>query len=102
MSFPNLTPTPNSSGRRVLHASATGVPINGVNTFDIGIDLLALENAADPNLDDWITIRVWALGTSVLGASYAGRLGNLVFVNFQQTGVDPCFVEAEVTHSLVR
>jgi hypothetical protein len=73
-----------------------------VNTFDIGIDLLALENAADPNLDDWITIRVWALGPSVLNANYVGRLGNLVSVSFQQLGADQCFVEAEFTHSLVR
>ena len=95
MGFPALTPTPQG----VLHASGTGVPVNGVNAFDIGIDLTELQ---DVDLDDWIVIRVWSLGPSVNNASYVGRMGNIIFVNFQQTGADQCFVEAEVTHSGVR
>jgi hypothetical protein len=98
MSFPNLTPTPSG----VLHASATGVPVNGVNVFDIGINIEPPTGLTDKDLDDWITIRVWALGASVTAASYIGRAGNLISVAFTQSGADQCFVEAEVTHSAVR
>jgi hypothetical protein len=88
-----------------MHASGTGVPVNGVNEFDCGIDLVKFAKLI-PNgefiVDTWLTIRVWALGTSVPLATYAGRSGNKIRVNFTQVGVDPCFVETDLNHSLTR
>jgi hypothetical protein len=98
MSFPDLVQTP----RGVLHSQNSGVPVNGVNEFDTGLDLVGPTGLQEVNLDDWLVIRVWALGTAVTNATYAGRNGNKIRVNFVQTGVDPCFVEFEVTHSGVR
>jgi len=99
MSFPDLTPTPNG----VLHGSGTGVPVNGVNEFDIGIDLEKYDKEIGvAKVEDWLTVRVWALGTSVINANYVGRSGSKIKVNFQQTGIDPCFVESDLAHSIIR
>jgi hypothetical protein len=97
--FPNLTPTPNG----VLHGSGSGVPENGVNEFNCGIDLERFDKELGvAKVDDWLTIRVWALGTSVVSANYVSRSGSKIKVSFQQTGVDPCFVEADLAHSVIR
>lgn len=96
MSFPNLTPTPNG----VLHAQGVGVPSNGVNEFDSGIDLERY--GAGLPIDDWLVVRVTSLGASVAGATFIGRVGNKLRVNFQQSGGDQAFVEAGFTHSGVR
>jgi hypothetical protein len=99
MSFPDLTPTPTG----VLHGSGTGVPVNGVNEFDAGIDLAKYDKELGVALvNDWLVVRVWALGTSVILATFAGRTGSKIRVNFSQTGVDPCFVETELIHSSIR
>ena len=85
----------------VLHSFATGVPDNGVNEFDSGLDLERLTKLL-PNLDDWIRVRVYALGLNVTGASFVARVGNNLRVNFQQAGADQCYVTCEVVHSTVR
>jgi len=96
--FPNLVRTP--GGR--LHSSATGVPDAGNNTFDLGLEGDLIDRILASTGDDWLTIRVWSLGQAVQNATFVSRSGSLVTVDFGQAGQDPCFVEAEITHSEVR
>jgi hypothetical protein len=97
--FPNLVLTPDG----VLHATGTGVPTNGVNEFDAGVNLALYDKLIGAaRVDTWLVLRVWALGTSVIGASYVGRTGNKIRVSFQQTGVDSAFIELSMIHSVVR
>lgn len=99
MSFPDLIRTPTG----VLHGTNTGLPVNGVNEFYVGFDLEKYDKLIGvQKVSDWLVIRVWALGTSVVSATYAGRTGSRIRVNFVQVGVDPCFVEAELIHSADR
>jgi hypothetical protein len=96
MSFPDLIPVPTG----VMHAAIAGVPSNGVNEFDSGIDLERFDKSI--NVDDWLVVRVWSLGASVTGATFVARVGNKLRINFQQSGMGQALVEASFTHSVVR
>jgi len=101
VSFPNLILTPEG----VLHSKNTGVPDNGINKFDAGVDLDKLDNllaGGAAAVDTWLVVRVWGLGPSVTNANYIGRTGNEIRVNFTQLGTDQALVELEIVHSLVR
>jgi len=91
VSFPNLQLKPGG----VLHSVATGVPVDGDNTFELGFDL---ENIND----EWLRIDVFALGSQVTGATYVSRSGTQVTMNFTQLGTDQARVEAKIIHSSVR
>jgi hypothetical protein len=99
MSFPDLQLKPSQKGNdAVLHSEATGVPDNGDNTFQIGID--PKKTPIDP---DKVEITIYLNG-SVTGATLVGAVdaetGN-VTVNFVQGGADACRVACVMHHTVV-
>ena len=94
MAFPDLTLM--SGGH--LHASATGTPANGTNTFALAIDPSVIDNP------DWIVVDVYQLGPSVTGASNLVVSGDktTISIDFVQTGADQARVEARLEHSISR
>jgi hypothetical protein len=90
MPIPNLT----RSNKAVLHSSGQGAPINGNQSFDIGIP-------ADKIVDDRLVIDVFPLGPSVTAASYVGRVGSVVTMNFAQAGADQVRIQARMEHSAI-
>lgn len=93
MAFPNLILTPGG----VLHSEKSGTPINGDNTFELGI---LPENINEEYLD----IEVTPLGPSVTSASYVSLSPDKknITINFTQAGANQAKVTAKQTHSLVR
>jgi hypothetical protein len=98
MSFPNLTPRTSQRGNdAVLHTEATGVPDDGDNVFNTGID--PQKTPIDP---DKVDITVY-LGGSVSAATLVGAVDPStgdVTVNFAQAGVDAIRVTCEMHHTL--
>lgn len=94
MAFPNLVLKTGG----VLTSTATGVPVNGNNTF--------LLNIPTKNIDstNWLKLNIFALGPSVTGATFVSLSpdNTSVTVNFVQTGADQCKVEAVLVHSTIR
>jgi len=90
MSFPNLVLRP----RATQHSIATGVPSNGLNVFNIGMN----PRQVNP---DRLDLYVYALGPSVSGASIVAYnpLTGDIMVDFAQGGSDPCKVEAVSDHT---
>lgn len=85
----------------VLHATATGVPSNGQNTFLLGISSELIDDI------DWLNIEIFAQGESVTNAEFVEIAQNeegeyYITVNFTQTGSDQAKVVAKYTHSIVR
>jgi hypothetical protein len=97
MAFPNLVLRPGG----VLWSVATGVPVNGANTFSTGLSEKITQTNFNPN---WIFITVEAGGASVTGVSFVSfSLDNSqVTLNFVQSGVDPATVELRLIHTMVR
>jgi hypothetical protein len=93
MSFPNLVMRPGG----VQWCEATGVPTNGVNTIllDFGVPLAVI----DPS---WVDVAVQAMGPSVTGATVVSIVGNVLTMNFVQSGADACKVVAHLEHTLGR
>lgn len=94
MAFPNLALKSGGS----LTAEATGIPVNGNNTFNLAID---------PNLVDdtnWLDITVTPLGPSVTGATFTSISADKtqITINFVQSGVDQATVVAKQIHSTQR
>lgn len=100
MSFPDLVLKPGG----VLHSEAQGVPVNGDNEFDAGIDLVRLDEqlGGEDAVNEWLRIEIFSKGDSVEGGTFVSRTGNKLTVNFTQTGMDEALVIATVTHSGVR
>ena len=98
MPIPDLTLTPGGC----LSSSGVGVPVNGVNTFKIGILTQAFQN------DDSMKIDVEPLGSSIRSWSYVPGSLNLdvdppeISMNFEQSGNDACRVTVLQKHSLAR
>ena len=90
MAFPNLALR--SGG--VNHATNTGVPVNGANTF--------LHNI--PNVDDatWIDVDVIALGPSITAATLTSVNTTTIVINFTQSGTDQATVNATLQHTIDR
>lgn len=86
----------------VLTAEGTGSPVNGVNTFQIGVNRAYFKN------DDHIEINVTPLGPSVSNWSYVQGSLDLtvdpprISMNFTQSGSDQVTVELTQRHSIVR
>lgn len=101
MSFPDLQPKPSQVGEdAVLHTSATGVPVNGDNTFKTGLD--PKKYRIDP---DKVTLDVHLTpGGSVTNCTIVTDVDPLtgeVTLNFAQSGNDPCRIECRMEHSTV-
>ena len=93
MSFPDLVlRAPNS-----LWAEATGVPVDGLNTFALGFDPRLVQ-------EDWIFIVVDALGASVIHVEYVGVSADRtqITLDFTQTGTDACRVIVQLVHTVIR
>lgn len=91
--FPGLVRRPGSA----LWSEATGVPVDGNNTFALGLDPLTIQ-------EDWLQITVDALGSSVLHAEYVGLSADRtqITINFSQAGTDPARVIVQNTHTVIR
>jgi len=100
MSFPDLVLKPGG----VLHSEVQGVPVNGDNEFDAGIDLVRLDEqlGGEDAVNEWLRIEIFSKGAEVTGATYVSRTGNKLKVNFAQGAADEALVVATVTHSGVR
>jgi hypothetical protein len=93
MAFPNLIPV---DTKAKYHSGAVGVPVNGNNVFNLGIEPRV---KVDPNR---LVFLVNPLGSSVTGASfvsYDSATGN-VTMSFAQSGADQCSVDAHLEHSI--
>ena len=95
MSFPNLELI--ADGR--YHARGQGVPVNGDNEFEIGIDPAKITGH-----EDQLEFHVYPLGAppSVIAVSPNAVLSDdrtKVTLNFTQTGADEVIVEAIFIHS---
>jgi hypothetical protein len=90
MSFPNLVARPGAA----LHSIATGVPVNGVNVFNLGLRPAVVN-------PDRLDLFVYALGPSVSGASIVSYdpVTDDLTVSFVQGGSDACKVEAVENHT---
>jgi len=98
MSFPDLTLRTGGA----LWSVATGTPVNGNNTIDMGLpDYITQTTEFDPN---WVFITVESLGPSIGGVTFVGYSldHRKVILNFNQTGTDQATVELRLVHSLVR
>lgn len=95
MSFPNLVLIDDGE----LHSRAIGVPSNGNNEFEHGIDPRDLRGN-----EDWLEFYVYPRGSTITAAAYVSLSADLtkVTVNFNQAGVDEALVEAKLVHSSVR
>jgi len=90
MAFPDLTRTTGG----VLHSSATGLPVNGANTFAHN-----LQSVVDT---DWVDVTVVALGPSITAATLTSVTATQITVNFTQTGADQATVYANYRHTIIR
>ncbi len=93
MPIPNLSLIPGG----VLHSTGQGVPVNGVNVFQLGI-------AADQVNTDWLRFFAIAKGPSVQSAEFVGYdpvTGN-VTLTVVQVGTDEIRIDAWVAHSSIR
>ena len=94
MAFPDLTVKSGGS----LTSEATGTPVNGNNTFAVGIDPDLIDNT------DWLEFTVTPLGASVTNATFTSLSGDKtqVTINFTQSGADQAKVVAVQKHSIIR
>ncbi len=93
MPIPDLTPIPGG----VMHATGTGEPINGNNTFKLGIDAQFVN-------EDWLQFFVIAQGPSVTAASFVSydpTTGDVVLA-VTQGGTDQVRVDAQIIYSPAR
>jgi len=97
MSFPDLVLRPGGA----LWSSAQGTPVNGSNTFNMGLPEHITDQEFDPN---WVFITVEALGPSVTGVSFVSFSpdNTQVTLDFIQSGTDQVIVELRLIHSVVR
>ncbi len=98
MPIPNLTLRPGAE----LWAEGVGDPVNGNNTFQIGI---GRENV---DSDDQLKITVDRLGTSVVSYTYVPASLDLtvdpprITLNFDQNGADQVLVRVRLLHTVIR
>jgi hypothetical protein len=105
MPFPDLQPRTDNrkgpGGTSVIWAEADGVPDNGANTFGLPF----LSEGVDPAVidEDWIDVRVDALGPSVTGAQFVSLSPDKtqMTINFTQVGADQARVRVQLLHSLI-
>jgi hypothetical protein len=107
MPFPSLQPRTDSrqgthnNGQSTIWAEAEGVPDDGDNV--IGLPFLAL--GIQPFLinEDWLDVRVEALGPSVSCARFVSLApdGTSVTINFDQGGGDQARVTVGIMHTVV-
>ena len=90
MAFPNLVLRAGGT----LTAEATGIPVNGNNSFSVGISAQKLNNASQ-----WLDVAVLPNGISVSGATFVSLVGNVITYNFAQSGVDSATVIATLKWS---
>jgi hypothetical protein len=99
MSFPDLTLKEGGA----LHSQGQGVPVDGDNEFDAGIDLERYDNELSIDVvNEWLRLEVFGLGDSVEGATFVSRNGSKITLNFTQSGADEALVLATLKHSSVR
>jgi len=93
MAFPNLVRRPGGE----QWCEAVGVPDNGVNvvTLDFGVPISQI----DPN---WVDVEILSLGASVTGCTVVSIVGDVMTLNFTQTGADLARVAAHLEHTLGR
>jgi hypothetical protein len=105
MAFPDLTPrTDNRQGGRApstIWAEAEGVPVNGNNTFALPF----LDEGIQPSLidEDWIDIRVEALGPSVRSSAFVSLAADKqsMTLSFEQIGADQARVTVALIHTVI-
>jgi hypothetical protein len=108
MSFPDLDPRTDArqgthnNGRSTLWAEAEGVPANGDNV--IGLPFIGLGiNPIHWINEDWLDVRVEALGPSVSCARFVSLApdGSSVTISFDQSGSDQARVTVAIIHTVV-
>jgi hypothetical protein len=107
MTFPGLQPRvdtrqgTHNNGKSTIWAEAEGVPVNGDNV----ISLPFLDIGVLPFLinEDWLDVRVKALGPSVSCARFVSLApdGTAVTINFDQGGADQARVTVGIIHTVV-
>lgn len=93
MAFPNLVQRPGSR----LWSEATGVPVNGPNTFALDLDPALVEA-------EWLFFDIQSLGPSVNGVSFVSLSADKtqITLDFIQTGTDAVRVVAQLLHTIPR
>jgi len=112
MSFPNLTLRPDARaplGVAQLWAEATGIPVNGANTFTIPfVDQPPSGSGIAPDEieEDWLQVTVTPLGAGVSGAVPGVPLlsadKRFMTINFTADGLAQANVIVRLYHSIER
>lgn len=103
MAFPALNPKPDTrrgpGATSTIWAEATGIPANGPNV--IALPFISEGVAPDDINEDWIDLRISALGPSVIGASFVSLAPDKqsMTINFVQAGADQATVRCRIYHS---